>query len=56
MMTCVTGPTKLMLTRRLTTTLPAMRLAEAIETARVNSVASRTSARMAFMTVYPASV
>jgi predicted ATPase with chaperone activity len=45
-----------MLARRLTTILPAMTLAEAIETTRLNRFAGLTGARTAFMTVYPASV
>jgi magnesium chelatase family protein len=44
------------LARRLTTILPAMTLAEAIETTRIRSVAGRTGDCTAFMTVYPPSV
>ena len=39
-----------MLARRLTTMLPAMTLAEAIETMRIYSVAGLTGARTAFVT------
>jgi magnesium chelatase family protein len=42
-----------MLARRLTTILPSMTLAEAIETTRIHRVAGLTGARTAFMTVYP---
>jgi magnesium chelatase family protein len=45
-----------MLARRLTTILPAMTLAEAMETTRIHRVAGLTGARTAFVTVYPASV
>jgi magnesium chelatase family protein len=39
-----------MLARRLTTILPAMTLAEAIETTRIHRVAGRTNAHAAFVT------
>jgi magnesium chelatase family protein len=39
-----------MLARRLTTILPAMTLAEAIETTRIHSVAGLTGAHAAFVT------
>ena len=39
-----------MLARRLTTILPAMRLAEALATTRVHRVAGRTGARTAVVT------
>ena len=42
-----------MLARRLTTILPAMTLAEAIETTRIHSVAGRTGARTAWVTTRP---
>ena len=42
-----------MLARRLTTILPAMRLAEALETARIPRVAGRTGARIALVTRRP---
>jgi magnesium chelatase family protein len=42
-----------MLARRLTTILPAMTLAEAIETTRIHSVAGRTGVRTALMTTRP---
>jgi magnesium chelatase family protein len=45
-----------MLARRLTTILPAMTLAEALETTRIHSVAGLTGDRTALVTVYPASV
>jgi magnesium chelatase family protein len=45
-----------MLARRLTTILPAMTLAEAIETTRLHRVAGRTGDRTAFVTICPASV
>jgi magnesium chelatase family protein len=38
------------LARRLTTMLPAMRLAEALETTRIHSVAGLTGARTALVT------
>jgi hypothetical protein len=41
------------LARRLTTMLPAMRLAEALETARIHSVAGLTGARTAVVTTRP---
>jgi Magnesium chelatase, subunit ChlI len=42
-----------MLARRLTTILPAMTLAEAIETTRIHSVAGLTGDRTAFVTMRP---
>jgi magnesium chelatase family protein len=42
-----------MLARRLTTILPDMTLAEAIETTRIHSVAGLTGARTAFVTTRP---
>jgi hypothetical protein len=42
-----------MLARRLTTILPAMTLAEAIETTRIHSVASLTGDRTALVTTRP---
>jgi magnesium chelatase family protein len=39
-----------MLARRLTTILPAMRLADALETTRIHRVAGCTGARAAFVT------
>jgi magnesium chelatase family protein len=42
-----------MLARRLTTILPAMSLAEAIETTRIHSVAGRTGDRTAWVTTRP---
>jgi magnesium chelatase family protein len=42
-----------MLARRLTTILPAMRLAEAIETTGIHSVAGLTGARTAVVTTRP---
>jgi predicted ATPase with chaperone activity len=45
-----------MLARRLTTILPAMTLAEAMETTRIHRVASRTGDRTACVTDYPAAV
>jgi magnesium chelatase family protein len=45
-----------MLARRLTTILPAMTLAEALETTRLHRVAGRTGDRPAFMTVSPPAV
>jgi predicted ATPase with chaperone activity len=42
--------------RRLPTVLPAMTLAEAIETTRIHRVASLTGDRTACVTDYPASV
>jgi magnesium chelatase family protein len=44
------------LARRLTTSLPAMTLAEALETTRIHRVAGLTGDCTAFITVYPASV
>jgi magnesium chelatase family protein len=41
------------LARRLTTILPAMTLAEAIETTRIHSIAGRTGDRMALVTTRP---
>jgi hypothetical protein len=45
-----------MLARRLTTTLPAMTLADAVETTRFHPVAGLTGDRTACVTVYPASL
>ena len=42
-----------MLARRLTTILPAMTLAEAIETTRIHRVAGRTGDRTALVTTHP---
>ena len=42
-----------MLARRLTTILPAMRLAEALETTRIHRVAGLTGARTALVTTRP---
>jgi magnesium chelatase family protein len=42
-----------MLARRLTTILPAMTLAEAIETTRIHRVAGRTGDRTAVVTTRP---
>jgi magnesium chelatase family protein len=42
-----------MLARRLTTILPAMTLAEALETTRIHSVAGLTGDRMALVTTRP---
>jgi magnesium chelatase family protein len=42
-----------MLARRLTTILPAMSLAEALETTRIHSVAGLTGARTAVVTTRP---
>jgi magnesium chelatase family protein len=42
-----------MLARRLTTILPAMSLAEALETTRIPRVAGLTGARTAFVTTRP---
>jgi magnesium chelatase family protein len=42
-----------MLARRLTTILPAMTLAEAIETTRIPRVAGLTGARTGLVTPYP---
>src|SRR5882724_12014854 len=47
------GASKSMLARRLTTILPAMTLAEAIETTRIHRVAGLTSARTAWVTTRP---
>src|SRR5215217_4292028 len=44
---------KSMLARRLTTILPAMTLAEAIETTRIHRVAGRTGDRTAWVTTRP---
>jgi magnesium chelatase family protein len=41
------------LARRLTTILPAMTLAEAIETTRIHRVAGLTGARTAWVTIRP---
>jgi hypothetical protein len=51
-----TGAGTSMLAQRLTTMLPAMTLAEAIETTRIHRVAGLTGDCTAFMTVYPPSV
>jgi magnesium chelatase family protein len=45
-----------MLARRLTTILPAMTPAEALETTRIHRVAGRPGARMALVTADPSSV
>jgi predicted ATPase with chaperone activity len=50
------GAGKSMLARRLTTILPAMTLAEAIETTRIHRVAGLTGDRTACVTVSPAAV
>jgi magnesium chelatase family protein len=42
-----------MLARRLTTILPAMTLAEAIETTRIHSIAGRTGARTTLVMAHP---
>jgi magnesium chelatase family protein len=42
-----------MLARRLTTILPAMTLAEALDTTRIHRVAGRTGERAAFVTTRP---
>jgi magnesium chelatase family protein len=42
-----------LLARRLTTILPVMRLAEALETTRMHRVAGRTGARTACVTTRP---
>ena len=47
------GAGKSMLARRLTTILPAMTLAEAIETTRIHSVAGLTGDRTALVTTRP---
>src|SRR5215218_6878085 len=47
------GAGKSMLARRLTTILPAMTLAEAIETMRIHSVAGLTGDRTALVTTRP---
>ncbi len=47
------GAGKSMLARRLTTILPAMTLAEAIETTRIHSVAGLTGDRTALVTTLP---
>jgi magnesium chelatase family protein len=47
---------KSMLARPLTTILPAMTLAEAIETTRIHRVAGRTGARTAVVTARPCRV
>ena len=47
------GAGKLMLARRLTTSLPAMTLAEAIETTRIHRVAGLTGDRTALVTTRP---
>jgi magnesium chelatase family protein len=45
-----------MLARRLTSILPAMSLAEALETTRIHRVAGLTGDRTAFVTASPPSV
>jgi magnesium chelatase family protein len=45
-----------MLARRLATLLPAMSLAEALETTRIHRVAGLSGGRTAFVTAYPPSV
>ena len=45
-----------MLARRLTTILPAMSLAEPLESTRLHRVNGRTGHCTAFMTVYPPAV
>jgi magnesium chelatase family protein len=52
-MDCDHRERKSMLARRLTTILPAMTLAEAIETTRIHSVAGLTGDRTAFVTTRP---
>jgi magnesium chelatase family protein len=47
------GAGKSMLARRLTTILPAMTLAEAIETTRIHRVAGLTGERTALVTTRP---
>jgi predicted ATPase with chaperone activity len=47
------GAGKSMLARRLTTILPAMTLAEALETTRIHRVAGLTGARTALVTTRP---
>ena len=47
------GAGKSMLARRLTTILPAMTLAEALETTRIHSVAGLTDGRTAWVTTRP---
>jgi magnesium chelatase family protein len=47
------GAGKSMLARRLTTILPAMTLAEAIETTRIHRIAGRTGDRTALVTTRP---
>jgi magnesium chelatase family protein len=47
------GAGKSMLARRLTTILPAMTLAEAIETTRIHRVAGLTGGRTALVTTRP---
>src|SRR6266508_5969138 len=47
------GAGKSMLARRLATILPAMTLAEALETTRIHSVAGLTGGRTAFVTMRP---
>jgi magnesium chelatase family protein len=42
-----------MLARRLTTILPTMTLAEAMETTRIHRISGRTDARTAFVTTRP---
>jgi magnesium chelatase family protein len=50
------GAGKSMLAQRLTTILPAMTLAEAIETIRIPRVASLTDAPLALVTASPPAV
>ena len=50
------GAGKSMLARRLTTILPAMTLAEAIETTRIHSVAGLTGNRPTYVIASPPSV
>jgi Mg-chelatase subunit ChlI len=50
------GAGKSMLARRLTTILPVMTLAEALETTRIHRVAGLAGHCTAFMTVYPPAV
>ena len=47
------GPYRHALSRRLTTVLPAMRLAEALETTRISRNAGLTGARMAVVIASP---
>jgi magnesium chelatase family protein len=50
------GAGKSRLARQLTTGLPAMTVAEALETTRIHPVAGLTGHCTAFMTVYPPAV